>query len=281
MIYPPRIARADLAARYEVFFLDQFGVLRDDAAPYPGAAEALQELKAAGKTVVILSNSGRSGEYNAERFVRLGFPRAGFDHFITSGDAAFAVLSGADSGLPTNARCLTISSGDDRNLADRLGFVSVDRAAEADLVVISGSEAEAVPMEAYRAMLLPAAARNVPCICTNPDVHKLANGALAPGAGAIARLYEGLGGTVRWFGKPHGDIYRHALAVCGDPPPSRVVCIGDSIEHDILGAKLAGLDSVLVETGILADAGNAERLRIMQAVGAAPTFTMAAFGRVT
>ncbi|RUW87363.1 TIGR01459 family HAD-type hydrolase, partial [Mesorhizobium sp. M8A.F.Ca.ET.023.01.1.1] len=41
-----------LAQRYQVFLLDQFGVLHDGQAPYPGAAEALSTLKRAGKTVV-------------------------------------------------------------------------------------------------------------------------------------------------------------------------------------------------------------------------------------
>lgn len=277
MTCPPRITLAELASRYDNFFVDQFGVLRDDVGSYPGAVEALRRLKVAGKAVVILSNSGRSGAYNADRFVRLGFAREDFDHFVTSGDVAYAVLSRPGSGLPTRARCLTISSGGDRHLADRLGYESVDSAADADLIVISGSEAEVVPMGTYRELLLLAAERKLPCICTNPDIQKLANGTIAPGAGVIARLYEELGGTVRWFGKPHGDIYRHALALSGNPRASSVVCIGDSIEHDIVGARCMGLDSVLVETGILAASGEAERLGMMGDRGATPTFTMRAF----
>jgi ribonucleotide monophosphatase NagD (HAD superfamily) len=98
-----------------------------------------------------------------------------------------------------------------------------------------------------------------------------------PGAGAIARLYEELGGTVRWFGKPHGDIYRHALALCGNPPAPGVVCIGDSVEHDVVGARGAGLDSVLVETGILTGLSERERFYLMRDLDAPPTFTMRAF----
>ncbi|MBD0415095.1 TIGR01459 family HAD-type hydrolase [Oryzicola mucosus] len=277
MSYPPHTILDDLIARYDVFLVDQFGVLRDDAGAYPGAAEALVALKKAGKTVVILSNSGRSGDYNAERFVKLGFPSDSFDRFVTSGDAAYAVLSRPDAQLPARAKCLTISSGGDRNLADRLGMESVTSAEDADLIIISGSEAETVPMETYREMLRPAAIRRLPCICTNPDIHKLANGATAPGAGAIAKLYETLGGSVRWFGKPHRAIYDFALKLCENPPPARVVCIGDSIEHDIRGAKDAGLDSVLVETGILAEYGGPDRVELMDEFGASPTFVMTSF----
>eukprot|EP00913_Durusdinium_trenchii_P004188 g3880.t1 len=190
----PVITLSDLVDRYDVFFVDQFGVLRDDKDAYPGAAETLRHLKSLGKTVVILSNSGRSGEYNAERFTKLGFSRDSFDVFMTSGDAAYAVLSSQGSPVANGASCFTISSGGDHNLADRLGLVSAMEPAEADLLIISGSEAEKVPMEAYEKILRTAVQRGIEAVCTNPDIHKLADGKTAPGAGAIALLYEKLGG---------------------------------------------------------------------------------------
>ncbi len=271
----PTITLSGLIALYDVFFVDQFGVLRDDEGAYPGAAEALMHLKAAGKTVVILSNSGRSGDYNADRFVSLGFARETFDRFVTSGDAAFAVLS-RQKPADVGARAYTISSGGDRNLAERLGLSSVEDASLADIVIISGSEAEKIPMETYAGMLRPAAERGVPAICTNPDIHKLAGGTTAPGAGSIALLYEDLGGRVSWFGKPHPDIYEQAIASCGDPAKARIVCIGDSIDHDILGAATSGLASVLVRTGILSETTQDGLDRLMTA-DRRPTFTMPAF----
>jgi HAD superfamily hydrolase (TIGR01459 family) len=272
----PSTTLAELIDRYDVFFVDQFGVLRDDEGAYPGAAEALLQLKAAGKTIVILSNSGRSGDYNADRFTRLGFPRESFDRFVTSGDAAYAVLSQQSSPVPPGARCLTISSGGDRNLAERLGLISTKDATETDLVIISGSEAEKVPMQTYADMLRPAAERHVPAICTNPDIHKLAGGTTAPGAGSIAGLYEKLGGPVRWFGKPYRDIYEQAIRLAENPPLATVVCIGDSIDHDILGARSFGLDAVLVRTGILADLPAAE-VESMMTFDRQATFTMRSF----
>lgn len=272
----PTISLTELIARYDVFFVDQFGVLRDDQGAYPGAVEALLKLKDAGKTVVILSNSGRSGEYNAERFTRLGFSRESFDFFVTSGDTAYAVLSQQASYPQPGSRCLTISSGNDRNLADRLRMRSVDTSEEADLVIISGSEAEHIPMDTYRDLLKAAAARNIPAICTNPDTHKLFHGATVPGAGSIARLYEAIGGEVRWFGKPYGDIYEQALQRIGNPMKNAVICVGDSIDHDILGASNACLDSVLVRTGILANLPEAV-IGDMIIVDRRPTFLMAQF----
>lgn len=277
MTLAPDVTLEQLAERYDTFFVDQFGVLRDDQAAYPGANDALLFLKSLGKTVIILSNSGRSGDYNSERFVRLGFARAGFDHFLTSGDVAYETLK-RESGAPGQPlRCLTISSGDDRNLSDRLGYTAVEDAALADIVIISGSEAEVIPMELYRARLQPAAIRGVPCYCTNPDRHKLANGVTAPGAGSIALAYQELGGPVRWFGKPHAGIYKHALALAGVKDVAGVICVGDSLEHDIAGASGAGLASCLVGTGILAGMPGEDLAALAAELGAVPDHRLKSF----
>lgn len=271
------ITLEQLAERYDTFFIDQFGVLRDDQAAYPGANDALLFLKSFGKTIVILSNSGRSGDYNTERFVRLGFARAGFDHFLTSGDVAYETLKRENGAAGHPLRCLTISSGDDRNLSDRLGYTAVEDAALAELVIISGSKAEVIPLELYRERLRPAAIRGVPCYCTNPDRHKLANGVTAPGAGSIALAYQELGGPVRWFGKPHAAIYQYARALVGTTDVSGVVCIGDSLEHDIVGARRAGLASCLVRTGIFSGMPETELAALYEQFGASPNYLMTSF----
>ncbi|TGQ96366.1 TIGR01459 family HAD-type hydrolase, partial [Mesorhizobium sp. M1C.F.Ca.ET.204.01.1.1] len=80
---------AALAERYGVFLLDQFGVLHDGQAPYPGAVEALSTLKRAGKTVVLISNSGKRARPNEDRLLKLGFEVGSWDHFVSSGEVAW------------------------------------------------------------------------------------------------------------------------------------------------------------------------------------------------
>jgi len=276
MMLAPHVTLEQLAERYSTFLIDQFGVLRDDVAAFPGANEALLFLKSRGKAVIILSNSGRSGDYNSERFVRMGFAREGFDHFLTSGDVAYETLRSERKSISRPLRCLTISSGDDRNLSDRLGYRPVKDASLADLVIISGSEADIVPMALYRDRLRPAAIRGVPCYCTNPDRHKLANGAIAPGAGSIALAYQELGGSVRWFGKPYSGIYDKALALAGSTRGD-VICIGDSLEHDIAGASGAGLASCLVRTGILSGIQGQDLAALSARLSALPDYLMDRF----
>lgn len=273
----PSTSLEALSDCYDVFFVDQFGVLRDDVGAYAGAVAALHFLKAHGKKIVILSNSGRSGEFNAGRLAKLGFDRSSFDFFVTSGDVAYDILSKPNASVTLGGRCLTISSGGDTDLASRLGLTSTSDAGMADLVIISGSEAERIPMARYQEILVPAAERNLPCYCTNPDFHKLANGTLAPGAGSIAQLYEGLGGRVTWLGKPYIEIYRLAQLIAGVDDIKRVVCIGDSIEHDIAGATVASMDSALVRTGINSHVSDENLMTMMQDAGAMPKFILNRF----
>jgi HAD superfamily hydrolase (TIGR01459 family) len=244
----------DLASRYDSFFIDQFGVLIDGTKPYPGAPEALAWLKSQGKTVVILSNSGRSGEFNSSRLVERGFDASSFDHFITSGDAAYHLVADGQLGLGSGPlNCLTISSGGDRNLSDRLDYRSTEDAAIADVLVISGSQADTIGLGAYRERLRPAAKRGVVCICTNPDIQMLTGTGLAPAAGAIAALYEEMGGIVHRVGKPFRPIYDYAQSQTPPVALDRIVAIGDSIDHDIAGANGFGIACALVRTGIVTD----------------------------
>jgi HAD superfamily hydrolase (TIGR01459 family) len=243
---------AALIDQYDVFFVDQFGTLHDGVEPYPGAVDALLAMRAAGKLVVILSNSGKSGADNAARLVRLGFPKASFTHFVTSGDVAVDALQSGALGLSLSPeiRCFTISSDNDRNLARRLGLREAEEAGGADLVVISGSQADRLGLDAYRTMLRPAVEARVPAICTNPDIEMITPSGLAPAAGSIARLYEEMGGAVQWVGKPHEPMYRFAHRICGCPGKDRIVGIGDSLEHDVAGAAGFGIDAVLLRKGV-------------------------------
>ena len=279
MKMPSIVTLNELSALYDVFFIDQFGVLRDGEAAYAGAALALARLKAQDKTIVILSNSGRSGPYNAARLAQLGFDSGSFDHFVTSGDVALALLESGRIHIERSklTRSLTISSGDDRSLADKLGFSSVASADDADLVIISGSETERIPLEAYRRLLHSAATRGVPCICTNPDLHKLVGDTLLPAAGAIAAIYEEMGGGVTRIGKPYLDIYQHAHALCRYPDKARIVSIGDSLDHDIRGAVTFGIDGVLAQTGVQAHVPEAALPAQMREVQLAPRYLLRSF----
>lgn len=244
-----------LAERYEVFLLDQFGVLHDGSAPYPGAVAALSALKDAGKIVVLISNSGKRARPNEDRLLKLGFAAGSWDHFVSSGEVAWRSFHemAATGALQPHTNCLLISRDGDRSAIEGLPFVLTEAGEDAELVLISASEGDRHDLDHYRRLLAPAAARQVPCFCTNPDRIMLT--AVGPrfGAGEIADLYENLGGSVTRIGKPYPAIYDAALALAGKPDRGTVVCVGDSVEHDIAGGNGAGIATALVLSGILAD----------------------------
>ncbi|RDL50905.1 Acid sugar phosphatase [Ensifer sp. M14] len=269
---------ADIADRYDAFLIDQFGVLRDGRGPYPGAAETLVRLKDQGKRIIILSNSGKRSEENDRRLVELGFVAGSWDWFLTSGEVAWQILKREGrqaSGLPR--KCLLVSRDGDLSPLKGLDLERTQWGEDANFVLLAASEGDVLPLSHYEALLAPAARRGVPCLCTNPDKVMLTKSGTAFGAGRIAELYEDIGGKVRWIGKPFADIYDFALDFLGHPDPSRICAIGDSIEHDIAGAASAGLGSVLVTTGILEHASDAERQKLFAEHGATPDFILPKF----
>ena len=265
-----------IASSFRAVFFDQYGVLHDGRSAYPGAKEAMAVLKSRDVMVVVLSNSGRTGEANARRMASLGFGPDLYDFLITSGDVARNVLKteGGPLSVVIGARCFTIASDDSDEFASALGLSSVTECSNADLVIISGSQADKVPLEEYRKLLAPAARRGAPCVCANPDKLMLTASGSAPGPGRIAEIYQELGGAVTWIGKPFPGIYNVAADLCGVKDRCDILCVGDSIEHDTAGAHAFGSPVALVRTGILAGLTEKELAAEIGRHGVVPNFVI-------
>jgi HAD superfamily hydrolase (TIGR01459 family) len=242
---------APLIACYDSFLIDQFGTLHDGQTAYPGAAASLMKIRAAGRKVVLLSNSGRPLQPNANRLASLGFTPNTYDFLLTSGEVAARMI---DADLVAAARgvsrCLLLERPGEGSILDRLDFRSVPPHA-AQLILIAGSEGERVSLERYTELLSPLARRGIPALCLNPDRTMLTASGPSFGAGRIAETYASLGGEVTWIGKPYLDIYRMALDMLGRGWTARVAGVGDSVEHDVAGARAAGCDAWLVRKGII------------------------------
>jgi HAD superfamily hydrolase (TIGR01459 family) len=266
----------DLLPRFDVFFLDQFGVLHDGSAPYPGAVEALTRLKSAGKTILLLSNSGKRSAPNEARLAKLGFQSGSWDHFVSSGEVAWRHLAKSLPKEGLELRCLLIARDGDRSAVEGLSLRVTQTSEDAEIVLLAGSEGDVFTLDHYRRLLEPAAARRVTCVCTNPDKIMLTSVGPCFGAGRIAELYEEMGGPVHWIGKPFPEIYTAAKELLRNPTPSRIVCIGDSIEHDIVGGRRAGLSTALLAS-VLEASTDAGIDRLFAEYGASPDFLLPAF----
>jgi HAD superfamily hydrolase (TIGR01459 family) len=180
---------------------------------------------------------------------------------VSSGEAAFTEIGRriGDDIAPGAAVWVHARDGD-MSSVEGLDLTPVASAAAADLLILAGSKGDEIALEQYRDWLIPAAKRGVPAFCTNPDLTMLTPVGPRFGAGEIAKLYEELGGSVEWIGKPYPLIYRVAHAALDGLDRDRVLCIGDSPAHDIVGGQTAGFATALVRTGLHGDLSDAEVL---------------------
>jgi HAD superfamily hydrolase (TIGR01459 family) len=261
-----------LAADYDDFIVDLWGVVHDGGAPFDGVIGALEGLAEAGRRVLFVTNTSRLGdEVEATLVGRLGIARRLFHDVVSSGDLTRAAILDRDralfDGLPTSPRCVHLGDPGYVPWIFDLGldFATDAELPSADLVVVTGAPRDERGLEEMRVRLSPLAARGVPLLCTNPDriIPSAAGAKLGPGA--VAHAYAELGGRAVLYGKPHPPIYAEAKRRLGSDASRRLVALGDLLATDIRGAHAAGIASVLVvRTGghasELTDAAAAEAL---------------------
>lgn len=238
----------DIASQYDVVLCDVWGVLHNGVEVFSYASEALAEARAAGLTVVLITNSPRPHPGVKVQIRGLGVLDTAYDRIVTSGDVTRALIAEAPK------KIWFIGAEKDHPLLDGLGVTQVGLE-EADVVVCAGlRDDEVETIEDYREELTALAARKLPFICANPDLIVERGHKLIPCAGALAQLYEELGGASSIAGKPHRPIYEKSLAeareVHGDFDLSRVIAIGDGMPTDVRGAEAFGLDVLYVSGGI-------------------------------
>ena len=64
---------------------------------------------------------------------------------------------------------------------------------------------------------------------------------------SVAKIFEKLGGEVKYFGKPYPEVYEKAFK---NLQGKKVICIGDNLNTDIKGANMQNFDSLLINNGI-------------------------------
>lgn len=236
-----------IADRYDVVLCDVWGVVHNGQVPYARSVEALERYAAQGGRVVLISNSPRPRDGFITQLDDIGVSRKAWNAVATSGDATLAELIKRAPG-PAWA------VGPDRDLPlyDGAGVTLTDNPEAAAFVSCTGLiDDEREQPEDYRARFRVAVDRGLEMVCANPDkvVHRGAD--LIWCAGALADVYEAVGGKVVMAGKPYRPIYDLALNLAGaDVDPTRVLCIGDGLPTDVLGANNQGLDCYFVAGGI-------------------------------
>ena len=232
-----------LDPQYRAIFCDVWGVVHDGVRLYPFAAERLRGWRGEGRRVILVTNAPRTAESVEQQLARIGLPSDCWDGIATSGEAGIAAL--VEVGAPVGF----IGTPGDRAVLEGRGVEIAEEGDFTDLACtgIDGIRGHA---EDYCAKLDDCLAAGVTLHCLNPDRIVIRDGVEEVCAGAIADLYEAMGGRVEWYGKPHAHIYEHALGLAGDPPIAAVLAVGDSLRTDVLGAARMGFDTVFVAGGI-------------------------------
>jgi len=267
---------AAISDRFDAAILDQWGVLHDGAKAPAGAVEAILAMAAAGKKMVVLSNSARFGSDSASKLIALGYPPGTFEDVVTSGETTYDLLRDRNDTMFAGLGRKVLLIAREPTLINGLDYEAVD-VESADFVLLGSSTAPEKSLAVdFAATLDRAAARGLPLVCANPDRAGLAAIGLIEGPGYLAAYYEKIGGTVRYLGKPHPEVYVRAAALLGGIVPERIVAIGDSLEHDIAGGRRFGCLTAFVEAGIhAADLAEPEGFgRLCAQYGATPDFVI-------
>jgi HAD superfamily hydrolase (TIGR01459 family) len=281
---PPVVAAlAPFASRYDLFLCDVWGVVHNGIAAFPAANEALTRARAAGVTVIMISNAPRPAAIVRKQIARYGVPASAYDDVVASGDVTREELAARPG-----ARVFHL--GAERDLPNYEGLdvtlVDLDRA---DLVVCTGPfHDDTETPDDYRELMARIKARDLLLICANPDIVVERGDRLIWCAGALAAIYDELGGRTIYAGKPYAPIYKMCLARAAalrgrEVPRSRVLAIGDGLKTDLLGAARQEIDCLFVTRGIhaadfgLDEKGGMDRDKLERAfaeAGAAPAAIM-------
>lgn len=239
----------DIAARYPVILCDIWGVLHNGERVFAPAAAALARARAAGSTVILITNAPRPRAGVMAQLVSLGAGDAAWDRVVTSGDVTRDLIEHGPRKL------FHLGPERDLSLYDGLG-VEVVEEFEADTVVCTGLfDDETETPDDYADMLRRFRSRNLPFVCANPDIVVERGERVIFCAGALARDYGQLGGRTLIAGKPFKPIYDLAMREAGEllgreVALSEALAIGDGMLTDVKGAADYGLDVLYVSGGI-------------------------------
>ena len=241
---------AEIAGDYDAVICDVWGVLHNGREAFHPAADAMRRFRKERGPVVLLSNAPRLADGVEAMFDRLALPCDFYDGIVTSGLAAHRDLRRRTEG-GRNLRLFYLGPPRDNPIFDGLNitFASPE---EAEIVLCTGFyDDETETPDDYRPMLEGFRARALPFLCANPDIVVQRGDKLIYCAGAIARLYESMGGETVYYGKPYPAVFEAALAAArAVGAVKRTLVIGDGIETDIAGANRIGLDALFIAGGI-------------------------------
>lgn len=242
-----------LVDAYDLVILDLDGVVVLGDRPVDGAKESLARLRAMGKTLrFATNNASRRPTEVAEMLEGMGIS-ASAGEVLTSGAAAASLLAqrfvGAaeDPEMLAGAVVLVVGAPALRAEVAAVGLTPVSSADDKPVAVVQGYGPEVG--WAHLAEASVAVRNGAWWVATNTDRTLPTPRGPLPGNGAlVAALATALGRQPdAVVGKPEPGLFVAAAAQVG---ARRTLVVGDRLDTDIAGAHRAGMDSLLVLTGV-------------------------------
>jgi HAD superfamily hydrolase (TIGR01450 family) len=233
-----------LADRYDLVIFDLDGVIYLIDQPIPGAPEAVERLRSMGKATEYVTNnaSRRPGEV-AALLSSMGVPAAA-DEVMTSALASARLLA---ERYPAGSPVLVVGAPALVAEVADAGLAPVSRADDKPAAVVQGYGRDVGWADLAEACI--AVRAGAQWIATNRDRTLPSPRGPLPGNGSlVAALATALGREPDLsVGKPEPALFEQAA---GRHPGARALVVGDRLDTDIEGARRAGIDSMLVLTGV-------------------------------
>ncbi|MFD1813492.1 HAD-IIA family hydrolase [Rhodococcus gannanensis] len=234
-------AASRLRDRYDVLLLDLDGTVYAGADAIPGARDALV-VDGGPRLFYVTNNASRSPADVAGHLNVLGFPATEFE-VVTSSQSAARLLA---QQIPAGSAVLVVGTDALAHEVELVGLNPVRSYDDAPVAVVQGHSPDTgwrILAEATLAIRAGAywVASNVDSTLPTERGLCLGNGSM------VAALRTATGRAPDVAGKPARPLMDDAVRRSGAERP---LVIGDRIDTDIAGANDAGLDSLLVLSGV-------------------------------
>jgi NagD protein len=220
---------------------DMDGVLVHEEEPIPGAADFIARLRATGRPFLVLTNNS----IFTPRDLKARLHRSGID---VPEDAiwtsALATAQFLDNQRPEGTAYVIGEAGLTTAMHE-IGYVMTER--DPDYVVLGETRTYSFEAITTAIRLIDKGAR---FIATNPDVSGPSLNGPIPATGSVAALVTKATGIEPYFvGKPNPLKMRSALNRI-DAHSETTVMVGDRMDTDVVSGLEAGLQTILVLTGV-------------------------------
>ena len=237
-----------VADDYDAVFCDIWGVIHNGRIPFHEACDALERFRERGP-VVLITNAPNPSITIPESFRDIGVPGEFYDAVVTAGDATIDALARR---APGPAFKIGPERDDKLYAGLEMNFSDLE---DATFISCTGLYEDDEHPDDYTEILGAARERGIPMVCANPDMKVKVGDDIIWCGGALGKVYEEMGGAVIYAGKPHDPIYRLCRAWLDEvtgyvPPPERILCIGDNIFTDLVGAKIQKMDCLFIQDGL-------------------------------